>query len=208
VRWEDLRSSYDHVARTYEQRFLSELDGKRRDRELLSGFATSVGDPVVEIGSGPGQIGQFVRAKGRTVLGLDLSVEMAHLAGDRLDAALAADMRTLPLGTGRVGGIVAFYSVIHLRRHELAPVLREFERILRPGGRVLLSAHEGDGEVSFDEFLDEPVPFVATLFRLDELVDASESAGFDIRLAERRSPYPTESPTHRLYVDAEKPAAR
>jgi ubiquinone/menaquinone biosynthesis C-methylase UbiE len=205
MRWEELRSSYDHVARKYEDRFLSELDGKPRDRDLLAAFAATVEDPVVEIGSGPGQIGRYVRAQGRRVMGLDVSVEMVRLAATRLDGALAADMRALPLADARVGAIVAFYSLIHLRRAEVGATLGELHRVLRPGGRTLLSAHEGEGEVAFDEFLDEPVPFVATLFTIDELVEASEAAAFTVRQAERRGPYPTESPTDRLYLEIEKP---
>lgn len=204
VAWDYLRYSYDVVARKYELRFLDELLNKPRDRELLEAYAESVDDPVVEVGCGPGQIGAFVRARGRRVIGLDLSLEMAKLARGRLDASLAADMRTLPLAPGGLGGLLAFYSLIHVRRAELGLVLREFRRVLRPGGRVLLSAHEGEGEVELDEFLDEPVPLAASFFELDELVDASRAAGLNVTLAERRPPYPSEGQTVRLYVEAER----
>ena len=66
-------------------------------------------------------------------------------------------MRSLPFASARVGGIVAFYSLFHLRRAELGAVLREFRRVLRPGGRVLFSTHEGEGDAVIDRFLDEPV---------------------------------------------------
>jgi SAM-dependent methyltransferase len=115
-------------------------------------------------------------------------------------------MRFLPLASGQIGGLVAFYSLIHLRRAELEPALREFRRVLRPGAHVLLSVHEGHNEVELDRFLEEPVPFGATLFELDELVTASQEAGLDVTLAERRAPYATESGTVRLYVDVRRPA--
>ena len=202
--WDYLRSSYDATAAKYEVRFLDELREKPRDRELLAAFAQSVEDPVGEIGSGPGQIGAFVRQWGRRVVGIDLSPAMAKLATVRLDGAVAADMRALPLGPETLGGILAFYSLIHLRRDELGGVLREFRRVLRPGGRVLFSAHEGTDEVELDKFLDEPVPFAATFFELDELVGASQAAGLEVTLAERRPHYPNESDTNRLYVEAVK----
>ncbi len=203
--WDYLRSSYDTTAAKYEERFLDELRGKPRDRELLAAFAKSVGDPVAEIGCGPGQIGAFVRQWGRRVVGVDLSEQMVKLASVRLDGAVVADMRSLPIGTDCLGGLLAFYSVIHLRRAELGPVLREFHRVLRPGGRVLLSAHEGNEEVVRDEFLGEPVPFAATLFELDELVGACRSAGLEVTLSERRPPYENEGATTRLFVEATKP---
>ncbi len=202
--WDYLRSSYDTVAAKYESRFVDELRDKPRDRELLKAFATSVGDPVVEIGCGPGQIGAFVRQRDHRVIGVDLSMQMARLAARRLDATLVADMRALPLASGSVGGLVAFYSVIHIRRPELEAVLGEFHRVLRSGGRVLFSAHEGTDEVELDEFIGEPVPVAATFFELDELVATSASAGLEVTLAERRPPYAVEGDTVRLYVGAKK----
>jgi ubiquinone/menaquinone biosynthesis C-methylase UbiE len=203
--WDQLRSTYDHVAGKYEARFLHELDGKPRDRELLERFADTVGDPVVDVGSGPGQIGAFVRARGRRVVGLDASRGMAELANERLDGAMVADMRHLPLGTGRVGGLVAFYSIIHLPRPGVGAALAEFHRVLRPSGRVLVSAHEGEGVIERSDFLDERVPFVATLFTLDQLVATMSAAGLEITLAERRPSYEIESGTVRLYVEGRRP---
>jgi SAM-dependent methyltransferase len=204
--WDRVRSSYDEVADLYETRFIDELDGKQRDREILAAFAAAADDPVVEVGCGPGQIGAYVRARDRSVVGADLSPAMAKLAAARLNGAFAADMRALPLSNGSVGGVLSFYSLIHLRRAELTGVLREFERVLRPGGRALFSAHEGRGEIEFDEFLGRPVPYVATLFELDELVEASRAAGLEVVLAERRPPYESEHETFRLYVEARRPA--
>jgi SAM-dependent methyltransferase len=207
VTWDFLPSSYDTVAARYEERFLDELRAKPRDRELLRAFATSVEDPVAEIGCGPGQVGAFVAQWGRHVFGVDLSPRMATQANGRLDGALVADMRALPFANDGLGGLLAFYSLIHLRREALEPVLREFRRVLRPGGRLLFTAHEGKGEVELDEFLAQPVPFAATLFDLDELVRSSEASGLEVTSAERREPYATES-TVRLFVAAMKPGAR
>ena len=202
--WARLASSYDVVARAYDAQFVDELDGKPRDRELLATFAASVGDPVIDLGCGPGQIGLVVSEHGRDVVGIDLSREMAHLAAGRLGTAIVADLRALPITDRGIAAIVAFYSLIHVPRPELGAALRELHRVLRPGGQILLSAHEGTGEIGLDRFLDEPVPFVATLFALDELTDACVAAGLDVTLAERRDPYPSEHPTTRLYVRARR----
>jgi SAM-dependent methyltransferase len=200
--WDELRLSYDRVAGTYERTFHAELAGKPWDRDVLDAFCAAVTDPVVEVGCGPGQVGAYARDRGRRVVGVDFSPEMARLAAQRLHAAAAGDMRDLPIADGSIGGLLAFYAVIHLRRGELGAAFREFHRVLRPGGRVLVSAHEGEGELSSNEFLGEPVPFVATLFRLDELRLAAAGAGLVVDRADRRAPYPAEHPTVRLYIEA------
>ena len=199
--WDRLVGSYEHVADLYEAKFLHELEAKPRDRTVLTAFASLAGDPVVELGCGPGQVGAFVRASGRRVVGFDLSPAMARRAAGRLDAAVVGDLRRLPFAAGALGGVLAYYSLIHVRRAEVPATFFELGRVLRPGGRLLLAVHEGEGELAVDEFLGEPVPFVATLFGLDELVDGLTAAGFEVALAERRRPYAMES-TVRLIVEA------
>jgi ubiquinone/menaquinone biosynthesis C-methylase UbiE len=204
MKFADVPASYDALARDYEARFRDELDGKPGDRELLDAFGAAVDDPVVEIGCGPGQIGAYVRKRDRRVVGVDLSREMVARAGRRLDGALVADMRALPLAGRSTGGVLAFYSLIHVPRADLPVALREFRRVLRPGGRVLFSAHEGEGEVVLDEFIGRPVPMIATLFALDELVGACETVGLRVLHAAPREHYEGEITT-RLYVLAARP---
>jgi SAM-dependent methyltransferase len=204
VTWDFLRSSYDAVADAYAATFDDELDRKPRDRELLLAFAASAADPVVDLGCGPGHIGRFVHDAGRRVVGIDLSAEMAALASERLDGSMVADMRVLPVASVSLGGIVAFYSLIHIPRPELGSLFRELHRVLRPGGRFLFTAHAGDGVLEVDELLGSPVRFAATLFGLDELVEATTAAGFEVTTAERRPPYPDEHPTDRIAIEAMK----
>lgn len=207
VIWDRLPSSYDMVANEYEATFLDELDGKPRDQAMLHEFIEATNDPIADLGCGPGQVGRFVRTQGRTVVGVDISVEMARLASRRLDGALVSDIRQLPFVGASLGGVVAFYSLIHLPREQLDGALAEIHRALRPGGRLLFSAHEGRGIIDQEEFLGHAVPFVATLFSLDELVEATRRSGLHLTMSERRDPLKSEHPTGRLYIGAERPSS-
>jgi SAM-dependent methyltransferase len=205
VIWERLPSSYDTVASAYEATFLDELDGKPQDRAMLQEFIGATTGPIADLGCGPGQVGHFVRRHGRTVFGVDISTAMARLASRRLDGALVGDLRQLPFVGGSLGGVVAFYSLIHLPREDVDVALAEIHRVLRPGGRLLLSAHEGRGLIEQQEFLGHAVPFVATLFSLDELLEAIRRSGLHLTMSRRRDPLDTEHQTGRLYVAAERP---
>jgi SAM-dependent methyltransferase len=195
--------AYDTVAADYDERFRDELDSKPRDRELLGGLAARGSGVVLDVGSGPGHIGAHIRTFGRPVVAVDVSPAMAVAAAARVDAAVVADMAHLPLGTATVADVVAFYSIIHLPRTQLAGVLREFARVLEPRGHALLSAHEGTDDVTVDEFLGHHVDLSATFFTLDELVVGAVDAGLIVISAERRAPYANEGSTNRLYVELE-----
>lgn len=205
-------ASYDAVSGDYERRFLDELSRKPRDRELLAAFVAALPPTgaVLDVGCGPGQVGAFVRERlggsaTRPVVGIDLSAAMATTAGTRLDAGVAADVLALPVASGGVAGVVAFYSLIHLPRHRLVDAVRELARVLAPGGQVLTSFHEGDGEVRLEEFLGSAVPFAAELYDLDDLVTAFEAGGLRVELSERRPTYEDEGGDFRLYVGASSP---
>jgi SAM-dependent methyltransferase len=176
------------------------------DRQLLDELALAARSPIVDVGCGPGQVGAYLKQHDRAVLGADISKEMASLAARRLDGALVADLRALPLAEHSAGAVVAFYSVIHLPRNDLDLAFAEFARVLCPDGHLLVSVHEGEGENTISEFLGEPVSLSATFFTLDELTRAAEAAGLAVRTAQRRSPYPSEVQTTRLYLTATRPS--
>jgi ubiquinone/menaquinone biosynthesis C-methylase UbiE len=196
-------AAYDIVAADYEERFCNELEAKARDRELLDGLAARASGVVLDIGSGPGHIGEHLRARGRPVVALDVSYAMADAATRRLDAAVVGDMVHIPVGTATISDIVALYSIIHLPRPRIGDALREFARVLVPGGHALLSAHEGTEHIAVTEFLGHKVDLSATFFTLDELVDVAVDAGLTVVTAERRPPYANEGSTTRLYLELE-----
>jgi SAM-dependent methyltransferase len=159
---------------------------------------------VLDIGCGPGHVARYLSERGVEAGGLDLSPAMVQLAR-RLNPGMtftAGDMRALDVADGSLGGIIAFYSVIHIPRPEVQSVLAEFRRALAPDGRLLMSGHGGTGTIHRDEFLGQPVGFEATLFSLGEIVSLVESAGFWVDDARQRSPYEFEHPTPRIYVGA------
>lgn len=205
-----VRASYDRVADEYVARIAGELAYKPLDRQLLDGFADRVraAGPVCDLGCGPGHVARYLHDRGVLVTGVDLSpamVEAARWLNPGIEFT-PGDMRALPVADGALGGIVAFYSVIHLPRPEVVPALVEMRRVLRPGGLVLLAFHIGDQVVHLDEWWGQRVSVDFVFFRTEEMTGFLIEAGFRVVETVERDPYPgVEHPSRRAYLLAEKP---
>jgi SAM-dependent methyltransferase len=204
-----LAESYDRVAGEYTARIADELAGKPLDRGLLQAFAEQVGalGPIADIGCGPGHISAFLASAGAAVEGIDLSGGMITQARQRYPnlAFRQGDMRSLDLADSMIGGIAAFYSIIHLAPSELAPTFREWWRVLRPGGYVLVAFHSGDTVMHLDTWWDQPVDLDFRFLQAGAVAAALQQAGFTIEATLRRAPYPEiEHPSERIYLLAHK----
>jgi SAM-dependent methyltransferase len=202
-------ASYDRVAPEYAQQYLNELDHKPIDRALLDEFAARVGDGYAcDLGCGPGQLARYLHDRGVKVFGIDLSPGMIHEARMAHPGVqfFQGDMRNLDIPDASLGGISAFYSLIHLPREEVTTVLKELRRTLKPGGVLLISFHKGTEIVHRDEFFDKPVSLDFAFFDTDEMVGYLEAAGFNIEEIVERAPYPeVEYPSQRVYILAANP---
>ena len=104
-----------------------------------------------------------------------------------------------------IGGILAFYCIVHLTADELVPAFAEMFRVLSGGGVLLLSFHVGSEVVRAENFLETGAVLNFTFFEPSEVEAALTAAGFspiDVRI---REPYDTEYPSKRCYVFAHKP---
>jgi SAM-dependent methyltransferase len=120
--------------------------------------------PVLEIGVGTGLVALALRDLGHRVLGVDLSQPMAARAADRLGpVVVVGDALRLPVADAALDRAVSAW-VLHLVGDQGA-VLREVARVLRPGGRYVVSP----GHLARPD--DE---LGAMLWDLDRLLDPDE----------------------------------
>ncbi|SER42169.1 Methyltransferase domain-containing protein [Lentzea xinjiangensis] len=101
--------------------------------------------PVADVGCGSGNITALLNGLGVDAFGIDLSPAMIALArrnhpGLRFEVGSMTEPLTEP-----VGGIIAWWSLIHVPDDEAPAVLAHFRRALRPGGLLSLGFHVGDG---------------------------------------------------------------
>jgi len=196
--------AYDPLAEAYAEALSDELGDKPFDREVLAELARLDG-PIVDLGCGPGQVAGLLAELGADTFGVDGSPGMVEQAR-RLHPTLrfeVGDFTRLALEDGAVGGLAAFYAIVHLRQEQLADVFREWRRVLRPGGRALIAFHVGDESVAPGELFGVPTALTWVFHPVAEVVRALEEAAFTDIDARVREPYPdVEHPSRRAYVFA------
>lgn len=210
----DTRAGYDAIAADYDEAFAGELDKQPLDRAMLAAFAEVVrdpGGPVAEVGSGPGRVTAYLHGLGVPVFGVDLSPAMVALArrtfpGLRFEQG---SMTGLDLGDGMLGGLAAWYSLIHIPPERHPDVLAEFHRVLVPGGHLVLAFQVGDAPLHFDDVFGHAVNL--DFHRLDpgRVTGRLTAAGFTIRakLVREADPVQKSAKVPQAFLLARKPAA-
>jgi SAM-dependent methyltransferase len=184
---EDTRVSYDTVAGSYADLTRHLLDETPEERAVLALFADMVrlegGGTVADVGCGPGRITAHLRRLGVDAFGIDLSPMMIEVArrehpGLRFDVGSMTD---LALAGASMAGLVAWYSLIHVPDDEVSSVFAHFQRVLRPGGPLLLGFHVGDGSRLVTQgYGGHPMKVFVHRRRLDQMIAWLNDAGFAI----------------------------
>ncbi|GAA0423312.1 class I SAM-dependent methyltransferase [Leifsonia naganoensis] len=134
--------AYDSIAEGYAAMNETSLLNEYYNRPALAEMAGDVtGLRVLDAGCGSGPIYADLRAGGAIVTGIDSSAGMVEQAALRLghdaDLVVADIGETLPFDDSIFDLVVASQALHYLREWE--PTLVEFRRILKPGGRLIVS---------------------------------------------------------------------
>ena len=211
---QSIRESYDRIADEYARRIFNELQHKPPDRELLNRFAAEIpGRGVVcDMGCGPGHVARYLRDAGTSVFGLDLSPQMIEQAR-RLnpDISFREGNMMAPLGLedSTLAGITSFYAIVNIPKEFLPLVFQEMERVLQPGGLLLLAFHTGDEVLQEKELWGRQISMDFFLFQVSAIRQYIEAAGLGIEEIIERGPYgpEVEYQSTRAYVFARKPGS-
>jgi SAM-dependent methyltransferase len=210
---QSVRENYDRLADEYANHLFDELAKKPFDREVLNRFAAQVrqGGDVCDLGCGPGQVARYMRDAGAAIFGIDLSPRMIEQAR-QLNSDIPfreGDMMALDIPDATLAGIVAFYAIVNTPKESLPSVFQEMERVLKPGGLLLLAFHIGDETLHPNELWGRAVSMDFFLFQPSVILHYLEAAGFAIEEVLEREPYPpeVEYQSRRAYIFVRKPVA-
>ena len=95
------------------------------------------GHTVIDLGCGPGHYTRALRNSGAFVVPIDLSPDEFRLPGGPPGGEILGSGMALPFATATVNGVLSSNMIEHTPDPE--QVIREIERVLRPGGWLWLS---------------------------------------------------------------------
>lgn len=136
----ELRQQWDAIAETYARR----RDPGGSDAALIDELLAPLEEPFV-LDIGPCDGARTLANLPPGSLGVDVSRKALELAAERVPQAslVQGDMTQLPVADNTVDAITAYHAVFHVPRTRHPTVYREFARVLRPGGRLLMSLPDG-----------------------------------------------------------------
>jgi demethylmenaquinone methyltransferase/2-methoxy-6-polyprenyl-1,4-benzoquinol methylase len=163
-----VRRMFDATAGDYDRvdRLLAFGSGSWYRREALRRAGLAPGMRMLDVAVGTGLVArEAVRILGdaRSVVGVDPSAGMLALAAAEAIGLVRGRAEALPFADGAFDFLALGYALRHVS--DLAATFREFRRVLRPGGRLLLleiTAPEGRfARAALKLYLHGAVPWLA-----------------------------------------------
>ena len=171
------RAAYSGRATEYIDRLGSMSSVHPSDLQIVSTWASDVQGDLIDAGCGPGHWTNFLTQQGVIARGIDQVPEfIAHAttAFPTVDFAIGS-IDSIDAGSNSVGGILSWYSLIHYEPDAIQVALREFGRVVKPGGLLLVGFFAGP---AVEKFAHAVTP--AYRWPVDALSAELGRAGFDV----------------------------
>lgn len=150
---QEVRASWEAVAEAYAE--LRDPGGPDADllTELLERLPPDA--TVVDVGCGDGAR-TLANLTAVETVGVDVARRPLELARETVPGVtlVQGEMTSLPVADGIADAVTAYHAVFHVSSDDHPAVYREFARVLRPGGYVLLTVGSGPSESVRDDWLD------------------------------------------------------
>jgi len=161
---------------------------------------------VADGGCGTGRVSAHLAARGLDVFGVDLSpgmVDVARRTHPQLRFEVGA-MEDLPIQEAALGGLLAWYSLIHTAPDRLPAVVSEFARVLKPGAWLLTAFQAGEGQrVERSTAYGHTVTMTNYRHAAHNVVSMLDTGGFNLHTQLHRSPERVET-THQAVLLARR----
>lgn len=175
---------YDQVADEYAALESAEAPWPRLKRVRAFAADLPQGSRILDVGCGNGLPATRELALIHEVTGVDISEEQIARASANVPTAtfIRGDVREVDLPVGAFDSIVALYLIDNIAREDYRALFRRLSELLRPNGRLLLSAEPGEDPWQPYTWLGVPM-FINTV-PTHELVQLLEEAGLSVMSTE------------------------
>ncbi len=152
-----VRDGYDAIGVAYSAERQKDQQSLPLVRELIDRLLT--GADVLDAGCGSGVPVTMALSNHFDVTGVDISETQLELARRSIPHAnfVCRDMTELDFPAGSFDAICSFYAIIHIPREEHGPLLLNFQRMLKPGGLLLVCMGASDWPGEVEEFYGAPM---------------------------------------------------
>lgn len=153
------------------------------DVALVESWARGISGPMLDVGCGPGHWTHHLTTLGLDVEGIDPVAEFIRSARTRYPRARyrLGRAEALDVKDHSLGGVLAWYSLIHLHPAQMQDVISEFARGLRPGGGLAVGFFTGPTLEVFEHAITP-----ACYWPIALLAEKLRATGFDVTHAEQR----------------------
>jgi SAM-dependent methyltransferase len=155
------------------------------DLQEMAGAFFHQGEPTADIGCGSGRDAAWLRDHGFPTVGYDASPEMlahARAAYPNLEFHLDSLPDLATISPGSYSNVLCCAVLMHIRREDLITAALALARVLKPGGRLLLTYRHSQGQ---DE--REPDGRLFTAIPSGKLILLLESAGFRVVMSTQQA---------------------
>ena len=203
------QAAYNKAAQKYYELFYDELEKKEFDRQFIDEYIRYLnpGSLICSVGCGPcGHIENYISQKGFKVIGVDISEKCIEIAKGHFPEIRfeTGDFTKMKYEDEYFDGLVSYYSIIDTPVQYLDRVMKEFNRVLKKDGYLLLVVKEGNTEGYEKDLLGIKTKIYFSLFTKAQIEDALSEAGFkNIKTIQRKS-YPDEIQLDRLFSISKK----
>jgi ubiquinone/menaquinone biosynthesis C-methylase UbiE len=210
-RLDSVRTTYDAVAGSYAKLLPDASFEAPEDRGMIDAFvahvAEGIAQTVVDAGCGTGRMTRLLASQGLDVSGIDVSAGMISVARRTYPEVSfeVAGLADLPYADMQLGGVFAWYSIIHSPLTDLPGIFAEFYRVLAPGGYALLGFQVGEGHRHLTHAYGHDVSMEAHLFSPEIIAGHLAGAGFSV-IAQLTRPARTQETTPQAVLLAHRPS--
>jgi len=171
------KKAYNKIAKEWSDKNFTSTKMLNKLDKFITYIKT--GKKILDVGCGPGRDTKYLMEHGFDVVGIDFSKDMINEARKRVPNGnfRLMNMMGLDFYDNSFDGVWSLGSFLHIEKKEASAVLKEFWRVLKKCGVLVVIVKHGSGEALEDKY--GATRFFA-YYTQEELVDLIKMSGFKV----------------------------